>query len=69
MGNRSVYSGSSLKKEHMPDQENAMLKNLLCKLNISHVWRIETTEDGGRYRHCSRCGKYQRGRDTSGFMH
>lgn len=46
-----------------------MLKILLCKLNINHQWRIETTEDGGRYRHCTRCGTYQRGRDTSGFMH
>ncbi|MDQ0677168.1 hypothetical protein QFZ30_000550 [Arthrobacter pascens] len=47
-----------------------MLKILMCKLNLRHVWHIESTEDGsGRYRRCTRCGKYDRGRDGSGFMH
>jgi hypothetical protein len=46
-----------------------MLKILMCKLNLRHVWHIETTEDGSRYRHCTRCGKYDSGRNTSGFMH
>lgn len=36
-----------------------MLKALLCKLNLRHDWHIETTDDGGRYRRCERCGKYQ----------
>lgn len=38
-----------------------MLKALLCKLNLQHNWHMETTEDGGRYRRCTRCGKYQEG--------
>ncbi len=39
-----------------------MLKALMCKLNLRHAWHIESNEDGGRYRRCSRCGKY----DTRG---
>ena len=36
-----------------------MLKMLMCKLNLRHVWHIESAEDGsGRYRHCTRCGKW-----------
>ncbi len=35
-----------------------MLKFLLCKTNLRHQWHIEATEDGGRYRRCTRCGKY-----------
>lgn len=46
-----------------------MLKMLLCKLNLSHDWHIESTEDGERYRRCRRCGKYETERDSSGFMH
>lgn len=38
-----------------------MLKALLCKLNLRHDWHIQSTEDGGRYRRCTRCGKYQEG--------
>ena len=38
-----------------------MLKNLLCKMNLRHNWHIETTDDGGRYRRCTNCGKYQTG--------
>jgi hypothetical protein len=41
--------------------EKIMFKALLCKLNLGHDWHIETTEDGGRYRRCTRCGKYQAG--------
>lgn len=35
-----------------------MLKFLLCKTNLRHQWHVEATEDGGRYRRCTRCGKY-----------
>ncbi|WP_167525102.1 hypothetical protein [[Micrococcus luteus] ATCC 49442] len=38
-----------------------MLKMLLCKKNVRHDWHVETTDDGGRYRQCARCGKYQTG--------
>lgn len=38
-----------------------MLKNLLCKMNLRHDWHIQSTEDGGRYRRCQNCGKYQEG--------
>lgn len=30
---------------------------LTCRLNIHHRWRTCTTEDGSKYRRCSRCGK------------
>jgi hypothetical protein len=30
---------------------------LLCRLNLHHVWRMCITEDGARYRRCTRCGK------------
>lgn len=38
-----------------------MLKFLLCKTNLRHQWHVERTEDGGRYRRCRRCGKYDDG--------
>jgi len=38
-----------------------VLKTLLCKMNLRHDWHIQTTDDGGRYRRCARCGKYQEG--------
>lgn len=34
-----------------------MLRTLLCKLNMRHEWHLEFTEDGGRYKRCTRCGK------------
>ena len=44
-----------------------MFKSLLCKMNLRHDWRVQTTEDGGRYRRCTRCGKYdERGGGGSG---
>ena len=36
-----------------------MLGSLLCRLNLRHVWHVESTEDGQRYRRCRRCGKYE----------
>ena len=32
-------------------------KPLLCRLNIRHHWATESTSDGTRFAHCSRCGK------------
>ncbi|ABM09049.1 DUF1660 family phage protein [Paenarthrobacter aurescens] len=34
-----------------------MLGKLMCKLNLGHKWHVERTEDGTRYRRCTRCGK------------
>ena len=34
---------------------------LLCRLNMHHVWHTESTEDGGRYRKCVKCGKEDSG--------
>ncbi|EWT03672.1 hypothetical protein N865_09545 [Intrasporangium oryzae NRRL B-24470] len=28
-----------------------------CRTNLHHVWKGFSTEDGGRYRACARCGK------------
>lgn len=42
-----------------------MLQTLMCKLNLRHAWHIESTEDGSRYRRCTRCGKYD-GRGGAG---
>lgn len=30
---------------------------LSCRLSLRHRWRICSTEDGGRYKECSRCLK------------
>lgn len=30
---------------------------VLCMLNVHHAWRTRSTEDGGRFRQCTRCGK------------
>jgi hypothetical protein len=30
---------------------------LTCRLNLHHVWRLESTEDGHRYKACRRCHK------------
>jgi hypothetical protein len=39
-------------------KETAMpRKPLTCRLNMHHVWRTLSTEDGNRYRRCIRCGK------------
>jgi hypothetical protein len=36
----------------------AMLgQSLLCRLNVHHVWHLEHTEDGQRFRRCVHCGK------------
>jgi hypothetical protein len=38
-------------------------KPLTCRLNLHHRWRWLSTEDGGRYVQCEKCGK---DRDRSG---
>ena len=30
---------------------------LTCRLHLHHRWRWLSTEDGGRYERCERCGK------------
>ena len=32
-------------------------KPVLCQLDVHHDWRLEHTEDGGRYWRCRKCGK------------
>ena len=34
---------------------------LLCRLNVRHKWHTESTDDGGRYLRCQRCGKDETG--------
>ena len=34
-----------------------MSKPLLCRLNLRHHWHAESTDDGRRFRRCTRCGK------------
>ncbi|NQD90081.1 hypothetical protein HP499_20035 [Paenarthrobacter sp. CM16] len=41
-----------------------MLRKLMCKLNLGHHWHVESTEDGSRYRRCTRCGKYDNDSDA-----
>ena len=36
-------------------------KPLLCRLNVRHKWHTESTDDGGRYLRCQRCGKDETG--------
>ncbi len=44
---------------------------LLCRLNLHHEWVRRTTEDGARFRQCTRCGKDDSRRsgpmDSAGF--
>lgn len=30
---------------------------ITCRMNFHHVWHLERTEDGARYRRCIKCGK------------
>jgi hypothetical protein len=40
---------------------------LLCRMNLRHRWKGQSTEDGCRYLRCSRCGKdHSGGGPTSG---
>jgi len=55
--------------------EKAMLKALLCKLNIQHDWHVEHAEDGSLQSRCRRCGEDdddrrggRRGGEFSGWL-
>jgi hypothetical protein len=39
---------------------------LLCRLNVKHHWVMQSTEDGARFKRCTRCGKdkYDGGRGS-----
>lgn len=51
--------------------EEAEMKRrpLMCTINVHHVWRKFSTEDGVRYSRCIRCGKDHPGASgpTGGF--
>ena len=32
-------------------------RSLMCRLNVHHVWRWDSAEDGSRYQRCAKCGK------------
>ena len=52
---------SALTDQH-PAKELGMStprRPVLCRLHLHHSWRTRSTEDGGRYRQCVRCGKDQ----------
>jgi hypothetical protein len=42
-----------------PEGEGAAMfgQSLLCRLNMHHIWHLEHTEDGQRFRRCLHCGK------------
>jgi hypothetical protein len=37
--------------------KNTDTRPLLCRLNLHHMWRWHSTDDGSRYRRCVRCDK------------
>ncbi len=37
-----------------------MLTTLLCRLNLGHHWLAQAGPDGALFRHCTKCGKYDR---------
>lgn len=41
----------------MDDTISTPTRPLACRLNLRHHWHMESTEDGSRYRRCTRCGK------------
>lgn len=41
----------------MDDTISIPTRPLVCRLNLRHHWHVEATEDGSRYRRCTRCGK------------
>jgi len=38
---------------------------LMCRTNLHHVWRTNSTDDGNRYLCCARCGKDHPGSGTT----
>lgn len=55
---RAALADNPVVKEEMDMHR----KPLMCRLNIRHAWRWDSTEDGARYEHCAKCG-----RDRSDF--
>jgi hypothetical protein len=49
-----IFSDSPVAKEATMHTD----RPLTCRLSIHHTWHTYSTEDGSRYRQCSRCGKY-----------
>lgn len=43
--------------EHLAKEAEMNRPPITCRINLHHVWHMERTEDGGRYRRCVRCGK------------
>ena len=43
--------------EHLAKEAEMNRQPITCRMNLHHVWHLEHTEDGGRYRRCVRCGK------------
>lgn len=57
-----VISSSSAMRAALTDGEPVAAASpdrlpLGCRTNLHHVWAGFSTEDGGRYRACARCGK------------
>lgn len=43
--------------EHLAKEAEMNRQPITCRMNLHHVWHLERTEDGARYRRCVRCGK------------
>ena len=43
----------------LPLEDPMPRKPIVCRLTLHHRWRTESTEDGNRYRRCTRCGKFE----------
>lgn len=55
----SVWALRRAVTQQASDIEEAEMKRrpLTCTINVHHTWRRFSTEDGGRYTRCIRCGK------------
>jgi hypothetical protein len=54
---RSAVAGAPPTTVEAAMSRPTMSRPLRCRLNLSHRWVRGTTEDGGRFRRCARCGK------------
>jgi len=49
---------AALANNSLVEEEKAMhSKPLTCRLNVHHLWRWDSAEDGSRYQRCAKCGK------------
>jgi hypothetical protein len=53
----AVTSQGPVAAEEAGMKINVQRRPILCRLNLHHTWVMRSTEDGGRYRQCARCGK------------